>query len=83
MITTALILLLVVTVSGLVAIERAIKNARPGYEDETGFHFEGETLQMAPVVERAPRALRPTRKFRPMPLGGESVGGHALTHSGS
>jgi hypothetical protein len=67
----------------LVAIKRAIKNARPGYEDETGFHFETETPELAVVVERAPRAARQIRTFHPIPLGGESVGGHALTHLGS
>jgi hypothetical protein len=82
MITTALIFLLVVTIAGLVAIERSVKNARPGYEDDTGFHFEAETPQMAVVANRAPGGLRPSRKFRPAPIG-ESVGEHVLTHFGS
>jgi hypothetical protein len=83
MITTALIFLLVVTIAGLVAIERAVKNARPAYEDETGFHFETETPEMAVVPVRVPIELRPSRKIRHMPIGGESVGEHALTHTGS
>jgi hypothetical protein len=82
MITTVLIFLLVVTIAGLVAIERSVKHARPGYEDETGFHFETEAPEILTLAKRAPSGLRPSRKFRPAPIG-ESVGEHALTHFGS
>jgi hypothetical protein len=61
MITAALIFFLFVTLVGLVAVERAAKHAKPGYEDETGFHFESHAVVAAPVaVEK-----RQVRRFRP------------------
>jgi hypothetical protein len=61
MITAALIIFLVVTLAGLIAVERAVRHAKPGYEDETGFHFESQAVVPAPVaVEK-----RQVRRFRP------------------
>jgi hypothetical protein len=61
MITAALIVILAVTLVGLIAVERAVRHAKPGYEDETGFHFESHAVVAAPVaVEK-----RQVRKFRP------------------
>jgi hypothetical protein len=61
MITAALIIFLFVTLLGLVAVERAVRQAKPGYEDETGFHFESPAVIPVPV----PVEKRQVRKFRP------------------
>jgi hypothetical protein len=63
MITAALIFFLFVTLVGLVAVERAARHAKPGFEDETGFHFESPVDAPAPVVveKRQIRRFRPSR----------------------
>jgi hypothetical protein len=65
MITAALIFVLIVTIAGLVAIERAVRNARPGYEDETGFHFETDSAAPVVVQKRVAVAhkIRPARRL--------------------
>jgi hypothetical protein len=80
MITIALIFLFIVTISGLVAIERAVKNARPAYEDETGFHFESDDRVVA--TENLPvRRPHLQRTFRPSAIDGDVVGHNALPHN--
>jgi hypothetical protein len=82
MITTALIFLLVVTLAGLVAIERAVRNARPAYEDESGFHFEAVAIEATTVIANTEtRRQRRSRTFHPAQISDGTVGEHVLTHS--
>jgi hypothetical protein len=81
MITIALLFLLIVTISGLVALERAVTHARPGYEDETGFHFQAEVVQPIPVENQEQHRPRQPHTFRPAAIHDGTVGEHALTHS--
>jgi hypothetical protein len=64
MITTILLFSLVVTVAGLIALQRAVKNAKPGYEDETGFHFESAEPQTVVIEKRSRAKVRLNRGLK-------------------
>jgi hypothetical protein len=57
MITTILLFSLVVTVAGLIALQRAVKNA-------TGFHFESAEPQTVVIEKRSRAKVRLNRGLK-------------------
>jgi hypothetical protein len=57
MILSSLTLLFLVSLAAVFALRRAVKNAKPGYQDATGFHFESPAPRMV-VIEARRSSLR-------------------------
>jgi hypothetical protein len=64
MILSSLTLLLLVTLAAVVALRRAVKNAKPGYEDATGFHFETPAPRTVVIEARRSSLHQEGRRIR-------------------